>query len=94
MKFQIKGPSGVGKTSLLRTLPDPSRVLFIDSDAGDLAVQDVPVDTIRINDWQTARDIAVRVGGPNPSFAPTSCYSEAHYKAAGGALDEILGGEG
>jgi len=89
VKFLIKGPSGVGKTSLLRTLPDPSRVLFIDSDAGDLAVQDVPVDTIRINDWQTARDIAVRVGGPNPSFAPTSCYSEAHYKAAGGALENL-----
>ena len=42
VKFLIKGPSGVGKTSLLRTLPDPSRVLFIDSDAGDLCVQDVP----------------------------------------------------
>ena len=58
VKFLIKGPSGVGKTSLLRTLPDPSRVLFIDSDAGDLCVQDVPVDTIQIDDWQTARNIA------------------------------------
>jgi hypothetical protein len=89
VKFLIKGPTGVGKTSLLRTLPNPSRVLFLDIEAGDLSVQDVPVDTIRIDDWQTARDIAVRIGGPNPSFAPTSCYSEAHFKSVGGWLDNL-----
>jgi hypothetical protein len=87
VKLIIAGPTGVGKTSLLRTLPDPSRVLFIDSEAGDLSVQDVPVDTIRIDDWQSARDIAVRIGGPNPSFAPISPYSEAHFKAVGGWLE-------
>jgi hypothetical protein len=89
VKLIVAGRTGVGKTSLLRTLPDPSRVLFLDSEAGDLSVQDVPVDTIRIEDWQTARDIAVRIGGPNPSFAPTSCYSEAHFKAVGGWLDNL-----
>ena len=88
VKVLLIGPTGVGKTSQLRTL-DPSRVLFLDGEAGDLSVQDVPVDTIRIDDWQTARNIAVRIGGPNPSFAPTSCYSEAHYKAAGGALENL-----
>ena len=89
VKMVVAGPTGVGKTSLLRTLPDLSRVLFVDGEAGDLSVQDVPVDTIRIDDWQTARNIAVRIGGPNPSFAPTSCYSEAHYKAVGGALENL-----
>jgi hypothetical protein len=88
VKVLLIGPTGVGKTSQLRTL-DPSRVLFVDGEAGDLSVQDVPIDTIRIDDWQTARNIAVRIGGPNPSFAPTSCYSEAHYKAAGGALENL-----
>jgi hypothetical protein len=88
VKILVAGPTGVGKTSLLRTL-DPSRVLFLDGEAGDLSVLDVPVDTIRIGDWPTARDIAVRIGGPNPSFAPTSCYSEAHYKAVGGALENL-----
>ncbi len=82
VKVLLIGPTGVGKTSQLRTL-DPSRVLFLDGEAGDLSVQDIPVDTVRIDDWQTARNIAVRIGGPNPSFAPTSCYSEAHYKAVG-----------
>jgi len=36
-KILAAGPTGVGKTSLLRTLPDLSRVLFVDGEAGDLA---------------------------------------------------------
>src|SRR6516225_6835842 len=87
-KILIVGPTGVGKTSLLRTL-DSTRTLFLDVEAGDLSVQDVPVDTVRIEDWSTARDIACRIGGSNPSYAPTACYSEAHYNAIGGALDNL-----
>jgi hypothetical protein len=88
VKALIVGPAGVGKTSLLRTL-DPSRMLFIDIEAGDLSVQDVPVDTIRLDDWPTARDLACRIGGPNPSFPSTACYSEAHFQAIGGPLDNL-----
>lgn len=88
VKALIVGPPGVGKTSLLRTV-GCERTLFLDVEAGDLSVQDVPVDTIRIDDWPSARDIACRVGGPNPSFAPTACYSEAHFQAIGGALDNL-----
>ena len=88
VKVLLIGPTGVGKTSQLHTL-DPSRVLFLDREAGDLSVQDIPVDTVRIDDWATARNIAVRIGGPNPSFAPINCYSEAHYKAVGGALENL-----
>ena len=69
VKILVAGPTGVGKTSLLRTLPDLSRVLFVDGEAGDLSVQDVAVDTIHIEDWKTARDIAVRIGGPRESAA-------------------------
>ena len=87
-KILLAGPSGVGKTSQLRTL-DPASVLFLDIEAGDLAVQDVPVDTIRLNDWPAARDLACRISGPNPSFSPTSCYSAAHYQAVGGALENL-----
>src|SRR5262249_53312810 len=76
-KILIVGPTGVGKTSLLRTL-DPAHVLFIDIEAGDLSVLDLAVDTIRVDDWGTARDIACRIGGPNPSFPAHSCYSSAH----------------
>jgi hypothetical protein len=80
-KLLIVGPTGVGKTSLLRTL-DPTRTLFTDVEAGDLAVLDLPVPTIRCDDWPTARDLACRIGGPNKSFPPTACYSQAHYEAA------------
>jgi hypothetical protein len=88
VKALIVGPSGVGKTSQLRTL-DPTRTLFLDIEAGDLSVQDVPVDTLRVDDWPTSRDIACRIGGPNPSYSPTACYSQAHYEAVGGALDNL-----
>jgi hypothetical protein len=84
----IVGPSGVGKTSLLRTL-DPTSTLFVDIEGGDLAIKDVNVDTARIFDWPAARDLACRIGGPDPSFSPAACYSPAHYAAIGGALEGL-----
>ena len=87
-KILIAGPTGVGKTSLLRTV-DANRALLLDSEAGDLSIQDVPVATIQIDDWQTARDVACRIGGPNPSFSSLSCYSQAHYEAIGGPLENL-----
>ena len=87
-KGLIVGPTGVGKTSLLRTV-DPFSTLFIDAEAGDLSVQDVQIDTIRLDDWPAARDLACRIGGPNSSFPPTVAYSVAHYDAIGGALENL-----
>jgi hypothetical protein len=87
-KLLIVGPSGVGKTTLLRTLLSRS-ALFVDIEAGDLAVIDLAVPTIRVDDWQTARNLACRIGGPNPSFPPTACYSHARYEAIGGALENM-----
>src|SRR5260370_766358 len=82
VKALIVAPAGVGKTSLLRTL-NPDRTLFVDVEAGDLSVLDLPIDTVRTDDWATARDIACRIGGPNPSFSPTACYSQAHFESVG-----------
>jgi hypothetical protein len=87
-KILIVGPTGVGKTSLLRTL-DPTRTLFIEAEGGDLSVLDVPVDTIRLDSWPVARDLACRIGGPNPSLPPTACYSEEHFRAIGGELENL-----
>jgi hypothetical protein len=84
-KTLLVGPPGVGKTSQLRTL-DMKRTLFLDIDAGDLSVLDLSVDTIRLDDWATARDIAVQIVGPNKSFPPTLPYSQAHYEGVGGTL--------
>jgi hypothetical protein len=87
-KVLLLGPTGIGKTSQLRKL-NPERTLFIDSEAGDLAVLDLPVPTIRINNWPDARDLACRIGGPNKSFPPTAAYSPAHFEAVGGYLENL-----
>jgi hypothetical protein len=88
VKVLLAGHAGIGKTWQLHTV-DPRSALFLDIEAGDLSVQDVPVDTIRIDDWQTARDLACRIGGANPSFSPLNCYSQAHYEKIGGQLENL-----
>jgi hypothetical protein len=80
VKALIVGPAGVGKTSLLRTL-DLKSTLFIDLEAGDLAVQDVKVDTLRPRTWEECQAVACFLGGPNPALPPTAVYSQAHYDA-------------
>src|SRR5262249_56329015 len=90
IKFLIAGPTGVGKTSLLRTCAFPpvidlTEVLFVDGEAGDLAVQDLAVDTIRVDDWPTARNLAVRIGGPEPAFPPRKRCRKGHLLGGRGA---------
>jgi hypothetical protein len=80
VKMLFIGPAKIGKTTQLRTL-DPERTLFVDLEAGDLAVQDVPVDTLRPQTWEQCRDLACFLTGPNPALPPTACYSQAHYDA-------------
>ncbi len=87
-KILLVGPPGAGKTYRLRDL-DPAHSLFVDIEAGDLSVVDLPVPTIRINDWSSLRDLAVRIGGPNASFPPNSSYSQAHFEAVGGFLPDL-----
>ena len=65
-KALIVGPTGVGETSLLHAL-DPATVLFVDIEAGDLAVQDVAVDVVRPCTWPEIRSIAVYLAGANPA---------------------------
>jgi hypothetical protein len=87
VKALLVGFPGAGKTSQLRTL-DPARTLFLDAEAVDLAVRDVPVASIRVKSWSEARDLACRIRGPDCSYPPTSPYSEKHYEAAGGPLPD------
>ena len=76
-KMLIVGPTGVGKTSLLRTL-GPATTLFVDIEAGDLAVQDIAIDTFRPRTWPECRDLAVYLAGANPAVPTGAVYSDAH----------------
>ncbi|MEI8395382.1 MAG: ATP-binding protein [Rhodospirillaceae bacterium] len=78
VKGVIFGKSGIGKTSLLKTLPAES-TLFIDLEAGDLAVEDWPVDSLRPRTWDECRNLACFIGGPNPALRPNQPYSQNHY---------------
>lgn len=87
VKALIVGPAGVGKTSLLRTL-DTNATLFIDLEAGDLAVQELMVDSHEPKTWEECRDLAAYLAGPNEALPPTACYSVDHYNA----ICETMGG--
>lgn len=75
----IFGPSGAGKTSLLKTLP-PEETLCIDFEAGMKSVQDWPGMSIPVRTFADAIDIACLVGGVNPAADPNSFFSEGHYQ--------------
>jgi hypothetical protein len=80
-KILVVGQSGVGKTSLLRTMPPAmlASTLFVDIEAGDIAVADVSVATVRPRTWSECGDLACVLGGSNPALPATAAYSETHY---------------
>lgn len=80
IKAAIFGRSGEGKTSLLWTLT-AATTLFWDLEAGDLAVEGWPGDTVRPRTWEDCRDLAAFVGGPNPALRDVQAYSRAHYES-------------
>lgn len=78
VKMGIFGPPGIGKTSLLKTLDEPT--LCIDLEAGLLAVQDWQGDVVCIRTWEEARNIACLLGGPNPALKHGMPYSVSDYE--------------
>lgn len=72
------GPSGAGKTWLLKTLP-PAETLCVDLEAGLKSVQDWPGESIPIRRYADAVDIACIIGGANPAALPDEHFSEAHH---------------
>jgi hypothetical protein len=80
-KVVVAGVFGSGKTSLLKTLDSTAlaSTLFVDCEAGDIAIGSLPVASIRPRTWPECRDIACAIGGPNPALPSSSPYSQAHF---------------
>jgi len=82
-KILIAGPTGVGKTSLLRTV-DASRALLLESEAGDLSIRDVPVDTIHITTGQPlAMSLAVSADPTHRSGRSAAIHRRTTKRLAG-----------
>lgn len=87
IKCMVLGEYGVGKTTLLKTLPEES-TLFVNLEAGELAVRGWKGDSIgsgakdTIRDWDSCRKIAAYIGGPNPHLRPEQPYSQLYYDQA------------
>src|SRR5215831_13383717 len=81
VKIAVTGIFNAGKTSLLRTLDQAmlDDTLFADIEAGDLAVRNVNVASVRPGKWPELVDLACVLGGPNPALPATAVYSQAHY---------------
>jgi hypothetical protein len=98
----IAGPSGIGKTSLARTL-DPGKTLLVDMEAGMLALDDWPGDSLdvraasialNLHPWDFLRALGALVSGPNPAADASRPYSAEHFAWAQktlGARSEVLG---
>ena len=82
------GPSGVGKTSLLKTLPAEA-TLCIDLEAGLKSVQDWRGDSIPIRCFEDAIDLACLIGGVNPAADPSGFFSAAHHQHVVAAHPEL-----
>jgi len=79
VKLVLLGKSGIGKTTQLKTL-DEATTLFVDLEAGDLAVKDWHGDCVRPSTWPEFRDLVVFLSGPNPALPADAPYSQAHFE--------------
>jgi hypothetical protein len=96
VNIALFGPAGVGKTTQARTL-DPKTTLFVDLEAGTLAIQDWAGDVIDVRSvaqelnkypWEIARALALYVGGFDPSDKDGP-YSKPVYDAVAQAFASV-----
>jgi hypothetical protein len=74
----VFGPPGVGKTTLIRTLPEDRAVCF-DLEAGMKSVQDWRGPSVPIRSFPDFRDLVILIGGPDPAQHPESYYGARYH---------------
>ena len=77
IKGAIFGKSGVGKTSLLKTLNH--KALLVDLEAGDLSLQEWEGDKVTLKTWEEVRDLCVLIAGVDPSVPEGEPFSQGDF---------------
>lgn len=79
LKVGVVGVPGIGKTTLIRTLP-ADRTLHIEIEDGDLSVIDAGGDAFRPATWPQFRNLVTLLAGPSATAAAGEAYSEEKYR--------------
>lgn len=90
IKGQIWGPAKIGKTSLLWTL-EPLSTLFVNVEAGDLAVQGWSGKSIKPETWEECCDLALYISGPDKAVPPENRFSQTRYDLIKPVADSVFG---
>lgn len=76
----VAGVAGIGKTRLLTTIDKPT--FCFDLENGLTSVTDWKGESSKINTWNSLRDVACLIGGPDPAVGADQPYSQKHYEYA------------
>jgi AAA domain len=85
----VFGPPGVGKTTLLKTMPTEPTIC-VDLEAGLKSVQDWRGDSVPIRSWLDAVDIACLIGGVDPAASPNAFFSDGHYQHVAETYSDLV----
>jgi len=77
VKILVYGASGVGKTSLARTLPEGAKTLILSAESGLLSIQDLDVDVLEVKGLSMLRNIFAELRGPKKgdTYVPEHDYT-------------------
>lgn len=80
LKIGVAGVPGIGKTSLIQTLPT-DRTLHVEIEDGDLSVANWAGDVFRPTTWPQFRNLVTLLAGPSATATAGDAYSEDKYRA-------------